>query len=326
MHEEKICSVEGCKNPIFSKGLCNTHYLRWKRTGSIDRKTKKQPLTCSVDGCEREPRSLGMCIKHWKRWKKYGSTDKEILQRPWAVGNESSYEYFNRKTVKNEENNCIEWIGWRDKDGYGGAYRNGKNIRAHRFSYELFIGPIPKGKNVCHKCDNPSCVNPDHLYVGTQRDNMYDKVERDRCNLKCGEEAKVSRLTEAQVVEIIREKKSGTKVQRIIDKYAISKSTIMDIMQGKLWKHIDRDSIEPYKQPKKDSIGRTVGNKFVKLTEKDVKDIKQKLMNNEKLKSVAEEFGVSGVFISKIRDEKVWKHIPWPTKRKRKVKRRRKLC
>ena len=77
-------------------------------------------------------------------------------------------------------NGCMEFDGYRDKDGYGIVRISNKSQRAHRVSYALSIGPIPEGLLVLHRCDNPPCVNPDHLFVGTDNDNAQDKVTKGR--------------------------------------------------------------------------------------------------------------------------------------------------
>ena len=93
-------------------------------------------------------------------------------------------EFWNR--VK-KGNDCWEWLGGKDRDGYGRynltvSYENlsKKWYGAHRLSYTLTKGNIPKGKVICHSCDNPGCVNPDHLWVGTQQDNVRDMDQKNR--------------------------------------------------------------------------------------------------------------------------------------------------
>jgi hypothetical protein len=83
-----------------------------------------------------------------------------------------------KKTVLN--GTCKEFIGARNHLGYGKVGFHGKVMHAHRLAYKLFYGEIPKGKLVCHKCDNPSCVNPDHLFLGTHKDNTQDMIDKGR--------------------------------------------------------------------------------------------------------------------------------------------------
>jgi hypothetical protein len=78
---------------------------------------------------------------------------------------------------------CIPWIGCTNKDGYGvisSGRRDGRMLLANRASYELFVGPIPQGLHVLHSCDNPPCINPVHLFIGTQAINMADKKSKGR--------------------------------------------------------------------------------------------------------------------------------------------------
>lgn len=83
---------------------------------------------------------------------------------------------------------CWLWIGARRKDGYGEIYYKGRTLSAHRVAYVLVYGPIPKGSVVCHKCDNTSCVRPDHLIAATQRENAQDAARKGRVIRNIGEE------------------------------------------------------------------------------------------------------------------------------------------
>lgn len=79
-----------------------------------------------------------------------------------------------------ETDSCWEWVGLRSSENYGTFYLNRTYVRAHRFAFELVHGPIPAGHVICHRCDNPPCVNPAHLFSGTQKDNMQDMVAKGR--------------------------------------------------------------------------------------------------------------------------------------------------
>ena len=87
---------------------------------------------------------------------------------------------FAEKVDKRGTDECWEWTGARNRRGYGVVKARGRITPAPRLSWKFFFGPIPEGKMVLHKCDNPSCVNPYHLYLGSQRDNMTDAVKRGR--------------------------------------------------------------------------------------------------------------------------------------------------
>ena len=139
---------------------------------------------------------------------------------------------------------CWLWIGARNSEGYGYLRFNYAQLRAHRVSWELHFGPIPDGLFVLHHCDNPPCVNPSHLFLGTNGDNMLDAInkgyaiggsEKGRC---AGEKNSHAKLTKAQVKEIrvrLRNYRRGLVVQ-LAKEFGISKSTIMSIWKERSWK------------------------------------------------------------------------------------------
>lgn len=129
---------------------------------------------------------------------------------------------------------CWEWIHNKtDRDGYGRFSLRGYPYRAHRISYAIENGD-PKGLCVCHTCDNPICVNPAHLWSGTNRDNTDDKVTKDR--QARGEEDGNSKLTKGQVVEILASKETNI---ALAAQYQVSDSLIAHIRRGRIWKHLE---------------------------------------------------------------------------------------
>ena len=138
---------------------------------------------------------------------------------------------FMSKVAVNGDSGCWEWTAFKDKDGYGFLRVKGKGWKAHRFSYELFKGPIDKGLNVCHSCDNPECVNPYHLFQGTQSDNMKDMTSKGRRTVKFDEK------TVLFIRKFIKRngKGSGTFLGRW---FGVSQSAISAANVGKNWRHI----------------------------------------------------------------------------------------
>lgn len=146
---------------------------------------------------------------------------------------------FESKIMPITETGCWIWTGSLNKTGYGQFGVGGKAVLAHRMSYELFKGPIPKGMHILHSCDNPSCVNPDHLFLGTHQDNMDDKVAKNRQAKPQGNLNGRAKLTEQQVKEI-REKYVPRKYSSysLAKEYGVSQYNICAIISNKSWKHI----------------------------------------------------------------------------------------
>jgi hypothetical protein len=139
---------------------------------------------------------------------------------------------------------CWEWQGnINPVSGYGRLQFEKQMLFAHRVAYELYVGPIPEGMVICHHCDNPPCVRPDHLFLGTHADNVADKMNKGRWagGSKPGEAHHNSILTDEQVAAIraaLRQPLRHGDVRKIARQYNVDESTIHHIKSGRAWRHI----------------------------------------------------------------------------------------
>lgn len=155
-------------------------------------------------------------------------------------------ERFWAKVDRRGPTECWPWTANVDTRGYGRFQLNGRSRRAHRVSYELSAGPIPEGMHVCHRCDNPLCVNPGHLFLGRDEDNVADKVAKNRQARGSSIGAKLSgdlggaaKLTWADV-RSIRAAAVSTLQAALATRFGVSKSAISLIVSGRTWKEAPR--------------------------------------------------------------------------------------
>lgn len=142
---------------------------------------------------------------------------------------------FEARFVPVPECGCWLWTGGRYSNGYGAMPlgRISENMPAHRFSYQRYKGEIPPGIFVCHKCDTKTCVNPDHLFLGTHTQNMRDMRKKGRAPI--GERHGGAKLTEGQVLLI---RKDPRALIPIAAEYGVSEASIHNIKHFKTWAHI----------------------------------------------------------------------------------------
>ncbi len=136
------------------------------------------------------------------------------------------------------KNGCWEWNRARNKDGYGLVRRAGCTPYAHRASYEELVGPIPKGLFVLHKCDNPPCINPDHLYCGTLQDNNRDMDERGRRFImpkSIGEKHHAAKFRRSDVKKVRARWASGESMRSIAIAYNVVPESVRKIIRGETW-------------------------------------------------------------------------------------------
>ena len=142
-------------------------------------------------------------------------------------------------TEVNEDTGCREWKGSAYSEGYGKIKVGGKTNRAHKISYEQYVGPVPRGLLVCHTCDNPSCVNPEHLFLGTHQDNRADMLRKGRQSCPRGEKHGNSKLTASLVRQIrsLYEDRCHTQ-KEIATAFGIHQTTVSELILRKKWRHL----------------------------------------------------------------------------------------
>lgn len=143
---------------------------------------------------------------------------------------------FIRQIDRDGPNGCWLWSGALLQSGYGNFNYGGKKWRAHRFSYSVLVGPIGDA-HVLHRCDNPQCVNPEHLFLGTPADNAADKAAKGRTGRekRIGEGNGLAKLTEENVRMIRRSNLSG---EQLAKQLGVSKVAVNYARSGQTWSHV----------------------------------------------------------------------------------------
>jgi len=207
---------------------------------------------CSIDGCQMVARARSWCTTHYSRWRHHGNPHTVLPYskppnntRPKQVRWEEKVAHCDHST-----NGCCVWTGSVDSNGYGQLRTGNRGYieRASRLSWEFTNGPIPEGLFVLHTCDNPPCVRPEHLWLGTQSDNMLDASRKGRKNrppgdlrnhIPRGEEmGAIVKLKEPDIRVIRARADSGEPFTIIAKDYPVGPSQIGLIAARKSWRHI----------------------------------------------------------------------------------------
>lgn len=197
---------------------------------------------------------------------------------------ERFWKKVNQNGTKILDTLCWEWSAHKTNKGYGQFWNGSKLVFAHRFSWQINNGILSDKLNVCHKCDNPSCVNPDHLFLGTQQDNVRDMLIKNRGNHN-------KKLTNTQVLQIYNSTKS---VKNIAEEYNVHVNTIYTIKRGNNYKKITQHQF------------KKVGKGRQKLTDEQILLI----FNSPKtLNQISEEFNIIPQTVSRIKKGKLHSKI-----------------
>ena len=194
------------------------------------------------------------------------------------------------RRIDRQPNGCWLWTGTVDSRGYGSFFLRGRNFRATRVSMAL-AGFDPGSLYACHHCDTPLCVNPDHLFPGTQVDNMADCVAKGR--KERGSAAANAKLTEAQVLEIRRRYATYERLTDLAEAYGVSPRTVSDIVRGLTWAHVEG----PVGRPPRSGMHNPMG----KLTETQRQEIVDRYFaGSVTQQQLADEYGVCFQRISQL--------------------------
>lgn len=190
---------------------------------------EKQEGPCAVSWCQEDAKTKGYCRNCYNRWRKHGNPER--TPRRMVNGDASPEERLKFAGWTTTESGCWEWGGRLDKKGYGVlALREKRQVFAHRTAYETWVGPIPEGLNILHECDNPPCINPEHLHPGTQKENLDEMVSRGRRNSFKPKYSEVREMRERIA--------AGESSENIARDYRVTVATVEGIRRGETWKHV----------------------------------------------------------------------------------------
>jgi len=222
MNGTRTCTVFPCNNKHYARGWCRNHY----NTGIRSMSPSDGVRGCKVEGCDHAHYGKGFCRVHWERDATHGDPNKRLKMFGASVA--ERLEAYSRQV-----GDCVEWTGCLTRAGYGQIEVGYQNRTTHRVAYELANGAIPAGLVVRHKCDNRKCIRPDHLEVGTHRDNVQDMVDRGRS--LSGSRNPSAKLDYAKAQEIRSLVASGSSYKNAAAHFGVGTSTVGRVIRGAVW-------------------------------------------------------------------------------------------
>jgi hypothetical protein len=187
-------------------------------------------MTCKIPNCVKPAKKRGWCEMHYCRWRSTG----DPLKTKIGGWDETASEKLQRRSQP-AASGCIEWTGACDEDGYGKFTKKGWPDRAHKAAYIVAHGDIPEGQIVRHTCDNPPCINPQHLVAGTFADNAADRVQRERFNRESNRFNRV-RLSMDLAREIRVKHSQGVSRCALAAEYGVGADQISRVIHHNNWK------------------------------------------------------------------------------------------
>lgn len=188
-------------------------------------------MICDAPNCVRPATRKMLCTQHYQRMRLRGSVENGG-ERIRGEGETFEQRFWSRVALTANDQKCWNWLGSAERCGRLSKGR--KHIQAHVAAFELVNGYIPT--NILrHTCDNPLCVNPNHLLEGTNADNSRDAMERGR--IPVGSRSGVAKLTEADIPSIREMRKHATAL-KVAESFGVGRTTINAIIDGKTWTHV----------------------------------------------------------------------------------------